>query len=62
MLCPEVFLNVAADKLAYMSTMFINIELLDQFFYQVRLGCSPSLTSLVYSRLPNSFHMRSTRG
>lgn len=34
--CPEVFLNVVADKLAYTSAMFINIELLDQFFYQVR--------------------------
>ncbi|KAF8556206.1 hypothetical protein OG21DRAFT_1506827 [Imleria badia] len=33
-LCPEVFLNVVADKLAYTSTMFINIELLDHFFYQ----------------------------
>ncbi|KAG9005852.1 dynamin-like GTPase mgm1 [Tulasnella sp. JGI-2019a] len=32
--CPEVFLNVVADKLAYTSAMFINIELLDQFFYQ----------------------------
>ncbi|EIW84095.1 hypothetical protein CONPUDRAFT_119685 [Coniophora puteana RWD-64-598 SS2] len=32
--CPEVFLNVVADKLAYTSTMFINIELLDHFFYQ----------------------------
>ena len=34
--CPEVFLNVVADKLAHTSTMFINIELLDHFFYQVR--------------------------
>ena len=25
---------VVADKLAYTSTMFINIELLEQFFYQ----------------------------
>ena len=33
--CPEAFLNVVADKLAYTSAMFINIELLDQFFYQV---------------------------
>jgi len=33
--CPETFLNVIADKLAYTSAMFINIELLDQFFYQV---------------------------
>jgi hypothetical protein len=35
--CPEAFLNVVADKLAYTSAMFISIELLDQFFYQVRL-------------------------
>jgi hypothetical protein len=34
-LCPEAFLNAVADKLAYTSTMFINIELLDHFFYQV---------------------------
>lgn len=33
-LCPEAFLNVVADKLAHTSTMFINIELLEQFFYQ----------------------------
>jgi hypothetical protein len=34
MFCPEAFLNVVADKLAHTSSMFINIELLDQFFYQ----------------------------
>ena len=34
LLCPEAFLNVVANKLAYTSSMFINIELLDQFFYQ----------------------------
>ncbi|KAI0833655.1 P-loop containing nucleoside triphosphate hydrolase protein [Trametes gibbosa] len=34
LLCPEAFLNVVADKLAYTSAMFINIELLDHFFYQ----------------------------
>ncbi|RDX42139.1 hypothetical protein OH76DRAFT_1466992 [Lentinus brumalis] len=33
-LCPEAFLSVVADKLAYTSAMFINIELLDHFFYQ----------------------------
>jgi hypothetical protein len=33
--CPEAFLSVVAEKLAYTSTMFINIELLEQFFYQV---------------------------
>lgn len=32
--CPEAFLSVVSDKLAYTSTMFINIELLEQFFYQ----------------------------
>lgn len=37
--CPEAFLNVVADKLAYTSAMFINIELLDQFFYQVSYHC-----------------------
>ena len=36
-LCPEVFLSAVADKLAYTSTMFINVELLGHFFYQVRL-------------------------
>jgi hypothetical protein len=34
--CPEAFLNVVADKLAYTAAMFINVELLDHFFYQVR--------------------------
>ncbi|THH00229.1 hypothetical protein EW026_g2275 [Hermanssonia centrifuga] len=34
LLCPEAFLSVVANKLAYTSAMFINIELLDHFFYQ----------------------------
>ncbi|KIY52137.1 hypothetical protein FISHEDRAFT_63906 [Fistulina hepatica ATCC 64428] len=33
-LCPEAFLDVVAGKLAYTSAMFINIELLDHFFYE----------------------------
>ena len=37
-ICPEAFLNVVADKLAYTSAMFINIELLDYFFYQVSVS------------------------
>lgn len=32
--CPEAFLNVVADKLTYTAVMFINIELLSEFFYQ----------------------------
>lgn len=46
-LCPEAFLTVVADKLAYTATMFINIELLDQFFYQVR--CRMLLRLLLYA-------------
>lgn len=33
-ICPETFLNVVADKLANTAVMFINIELLAEFFYQ----------------------------
>jgi len=44
-LCPEAFLNVVADKLAYTSAMFINIELLDQFFYQVCFSTSADTSS-----------------
>lgn len=36
-LCPEIFLNIVANKLAYTSSLFINIELLEQFFYQVNI-------------------------
>ncbi|SOV04149.1 probable MGM1 - Mitochondrial GTPase related to dynamin [Ustilago sp. UG-2017a] len=32
--CPETFLNIIADKLTYTAVMFINIELLSEFFYQ----------------------------
>lgn len=31
--CPETFLNVVADKLTYTAVMFINIELLAEFFH-----------------------------
>lgn len=40
-LCPEVYLNAVADKLSYMSTLFINIELLEQFFYRVSASGLP---------------------
>lgn len=32
--CPESFLNAVADRLTYTAVMFINIELLAEFFYQ----------------------------
>ena len=35
--CPEAFLNVVADKLATTAVMFINIELLQEYFYLVSL-------------------------
>lgn len=35
--CPEAFLNVVADKLASTAVMFINIELLAEYFYLVCL-------------------------
>ena len=41
--CPEAFLNVVADKLTYTAVMFINIELLAEFFYQVRCRLRNSL-------------------
>ncbi|KAL7746815.1 mitochondrial dynamin GTPase Msp1 [Sorochytrium milnesiophthora] len=31
---PEIFLTCVADKLTYTATMFINIELLNEFFFQ----------------------------
>ncbi|KAJ2064969.1 mitochondrial dynamin GTPase Msp1 [Coemansia sp. S146] len=33
-LCPEIFLDVVAEKLAYNAVMFINFELLQDFFFQ----------------------------
>jgi hypothetical protein len=54
--CPEIFLNVVADKLAYTSAMFINIELLDQFFYQVGIFeiVEPSVTENVFTVPPRN--------
>lgn len=59
-LCPEAFLNVVADKLAYTSAMFIHIELLDQFFYQVCSGLRACVLYLNF--LPSSSLARLTRG
>jgi hypothetical protein len=47
--CPEAFLNVVADKIAYTSAMFINIELLDQFFYQVTFFVLLPFYALAYN-------------
>ncbi|WFD30767.1 mitochondrial dynamin GTPase Msp1 [Malassezia sp. CBS 17886] len=51
--CPEAFLNVVADKLTYTAVMFINLELLAEFFYQfpreidARLGYDMSREDMV---------------
>lgn len=58
-LCPEAFLNVVADKLAYTSTMFINIELLEHFFYQVRSALRVSLSYfLIHGQFPREIDSR----
>ncbi len=43
-LCPEVFLDVVADKLTSTAVLFLNVELLSEFYYNfpreldIRLG------------------------
>ncbi|CAO3594170.1 unnamed protein product [Absidia cylindrospora] len=32
--CPEAFLNIVAEKLTYTAVMFIQVELLNEFFFQ----------------------------
>lgn len=33
--CPEVFLDVVADKLTSTAVLFLNVELLSEFYYHV---------------------------
>lgn len=58
LICPEAFLNVVADKLAYTSTMFINIELLDHFFYQVSPIFFPRSSLLTSFQFPREIDSR----
>jgi len=60
--CPEAFLNVVADKLAYTSAMFINIELLDQFFYQASIFWFSFLFFLALIARTYSFLVKSIHG
>ena len=57
-LCPEAFLNVVAEKLAYTSAMFINIELLEHFFYQVRNHPSRRYPSSDFLQFPTEIDSR----
>lgn len=51
--CPEAFLNVVSDKLASTAVMFINIELLQEYFYlfpreiESKLGYDLSATEIL---------------
>lgn len=56
--CPEAFLTVVSEKLAYTSSLFLQIELLQSFFDQVCVGC---LRGCITNDL-NSFHARLTPG
>jgi replication fork clamp-binding protein CrfC len=33
--CPEIFLDVVADKLTSTAVLFLNVELLSEFYYNV---------------------------
>lgn len=34
--CPEIFLDVVAEKLTSTAVLFLNVELLSEFYYNVR--------------------------
>lgn len=38
--CPELFMDVVAEKLTSTAVLFLNVELLSEFYYNV---CSPFL-------------------
>lgn len=42
--CPEVFLDVVAEKLTSTAVLFLNVELLSEFYYHV---CSPVANRLL---------------
>lgn len=38
--CPEIFLDVVAEKLTATAVLFLNVELLSEFYYHVIAGRS----------------------
>jgi len=46
--CPEVFLDIVAEKLTSTAVLFLNVELLSEFYYHV---CPPTTATLQVSRL-----------
>ncbi|SCU93639.1 LAME_0F04500g1_1 [Lachancea meyersii CBS 8951] len=45
-LCPEVFLNAVSDKLTSTAVLFLNVELLSDFFYNFPIELDRKLTGL----------------
>ncbi|SCV05761.1 LANO_0H14598g1_1 [Lachancea nothofagi CBS 11611] len=45
-LCPEVFLNAVSDKLTSTAVLFLNVELLSDFFYNFPIELDRKLTAL----------------
>lgn len=46
--CPEIFLDVVAEKLTSTAVLFLNVELLSEFYYHV----GPLFITLSYSFFP----------
>lgn len=46
--CPEIFLDVVAEKLTSTAVLFLNVELLSEFYYHVSpLAVSPLLSGFL---------------
>ncbi|KAM3163666.1 Dynamin-like GTPase MGM1, mitochondrial [Lachancea thermotolerans] len=45
-ICPEVFLNAVSDKLTSTAVLFLNVELLSDFFYNFPIELDRKLTAL----------------
>ena len=39
--CPEIFLDVVAEKLTSTAVLFLNVELLSEFYYNVLRSITP---------------------
>ena len=49
--CPEIFLDAVADKLASMAVLFLQVELVSEFYYQV----TPASLTLSKNSFPESW-------
>jgi len=53
--CPEIFMDVVAEKLTATAVLFLNVELLSEFYYNVSLQISFALSNRVFYR--NTIHL-----